>query len=79
MMFKISGADELRIDSVGDLVMKTRDGELRQRRPDAYQLLAGIRRRVEASYVLHGGNRVGFRVGSHDRGADVVLDPRSRV
>ncbi len=72
---KFGGAGELRVDRRGDLVIDTRGGELRQKRPVVYQRVAGGRRAVPARYVLNGDRRVGFEVGSYDRSKPLVIDP----
>ena len=69
------GAEKVRIDSTGDLLLKTALGEIRWQRPTVYQDEDGIRRPVEAAYILRGERRVAFAVGEHDQSAPLVIDP----
>jgi hypothetical protein len=50
-------------------------GQVRQRRPVAYQEVDGGRREVAADYVLKGRRQVGFRVGDYDPTRPLVIDP----
>jgi hypothetical protein len=59
----------------GDLVIRTPGGELRQPRPVVYQQIDGARRTVAGRYVLLGGGKVGFALGSYDRRRTLVIDP----
>lgn len=49
------GADSLRVDRSGDLILKVKGGELRQSRPVAYQEVDGRRLEVPSRYVIKGG------------------------
>ena len=66
---------EVSIDDNGDLVMRTENGELRQRRPELFQEIGGVRRPVQGAFVLLARNRVGFSVGQYERGETLVIDP----
>ncbi|MFN7919931.1 MAG: SBBP repeat-containing protein [Bryobacteraceae bacterium] len=68
------GADKLRIDDRGDLVLTTSTGELRQHKPRVYQEVAGRRVEIEASYHLH-GHEATFALANYDRVQPVVIDP----
>jgi hypothetical protein len=78
------GRIRMRVDGVGPLAI-ARDGALvaaamaggRQIRftpPVAYQERDGVRRTVAVAYNLH-GSTYGFRVGSYDHRAPLVIDP----
>jgi hypothetical protein len=69
------GAREARIDERGDLVLSAPFGELRQRRPVAYQELDGVRREVAAEYEIGADGDVGFRVAAYDASQALVIDP----
>jgi uncharacterized protein (TIGR03437 family) len=64
----------IHLDSIGDLVLETATGTLRQHRPRVYQEIAGARREVAARYVLR-GNGVRFVFGSYDHSRQLVIDP----
>ena len=70
-----TGADAVRIDRGGDLIISVNGRTLRQLRPKVYQTLDGVRREIAASYRLQAGNRVGFTLGDYDRSGEVVIDP----
>jgi len=69
-----AGADSLRVDGDGDLVLKTATGELRQKRPRAYQETARGRVAVDVSYRLK-GRRVAFELARYDARRRLVIDP----
>ncbi len=69
------GAQGLRIDSSGDLVLETGAGPVRFRRPIAYQQIAGARRPVASGYRLTGSGLAGFTLGDYDPRYPLVIDP----
>jgi len=69
------GAEDMRIDAGGDLVLATGSGEFLHRRPVAYQELDGDRRELQGRYELTRKREVRFRVDSYDRAAKLVIDP----
>lgn len=81
-----SGADNARLDATGDLLLHTKDGELRLQKPVVYQTVGGRRQNVEGQFVLHdvaGGEgqaegksrQIGFQVAAYDAGLPLVIDP----
>ena len=56
------GADALAVSAEGDLVLQTRGGELRLRKPLIYQEVGGTKRSVPGGYVVRGERGVGFQV-----------------
>ncbi len=73
--FSVDGAGSLALAANGDLLIVTKRGTLRQRRPLAYQRTARGRLRIPSRYVLRGRRAFGFRVGPHDRSRPLVIDP----
>jgi hypothetical protein len=69
------GAQRMRIDSDGDLVMKADAGEIRQPRPVAYQEIEGGRRPVECHFTINARSEVGFELGEYDANRPLVIDP----
>ena len=69
-----AGASSINIDSSGDLLLTTAQGNVRQHKPVAYQQVDGVRRQVTAAYRVK-GNRVGFEIGSYDRKLPLIIDP----
>ncbi len=64
----------LSIDKNGDLIIETAAGQIRQRKPFAYQEVNGARHQVAAQYVLK-GHGVGFRTGAYDKSKPLIIDP----
>ena len=71
----IRGANKLRIDANGDLVMALANGEVRFKRPVAYQNTASGKQAVNSEYALAGAHSVEFRVGQYNRSRELVIDP----
>jgi hypothetical protein len=70
------GADRLSIDSQGDLVLRTKVGEVRHHRPIIYQEVDGKRQLIVGDYVRKGKRQVGFKVAAaYDRSKPLVIDP----
>jgi hypothetical protein len=69
------GADEVEIDAGGNLKLRLGGREIVQRRPFLYQEIRGVGRAISGKYVLRGGNRVGFEIGSYDIAKALVIDP----
>lgn len=74
IQMRFEGARRLRLDGAGDLLIETDTGALRQHRPAVYQEIAGVRRQVEAHYVLR-GNTVRFALARYDRKLPLIIDP----
>jgi hypothetical protein len=69
----VSGADDLRVDGGGDLVLRVGEREIRQGRPIVYQRSAGERVPRDGHYVLR-GSEVRFAVDAYDRSKPLVID-----
>jgi photosystem II stability/assembly factor-like uncharacterized protein len=69
------GARRMRIDKRGDLVLSTAVGEIRQRKPIAYQETNGTRKEVSARFVMKGARQVGFEIARYDTSKPLVIDP----
>ena len=72
---EISGAQRIRRDEYGDLVLKTGEGEIRWHRPVAYQEKDGARQEIASRYAVTAANRVGFEVGQYDQNRPLYIDP----
>ena len=72
---KISGADKLRVDSDGALVLKIGRDEVREHQPVVYQLVNGAQKPVRASWRLAGKNTAAFSIAEYDRALPLVIDP----
>jgi hypothetical protein len=72
---RLEGARKVSLDSHGDLVLKTKDGEVRFQKPVVYQEVDGVRQEIAGGYKLKGKNRVGFEVATYDVTKPLVVDP----
>lgn len=69
------GAGRIATDPAGDLVLETPAGRLVQRKPVAYQEVAGGRTPVGSRYALAADGRVTFELDAYDRAVPLVIDP----
>ena len=69
------GADGIRLNDDGDLVLEVGNGELVQKKPTVYQETDGARRAIAGRYRLTGETTVAFDVGDYDRDQPLVIDP----
>ncbi|HET6893611.1 MAG TPA: SBBP repeat-containing protein [Pyrinomonadaceae bacterium] len=69
-----AGMDRITVDADGDLLLSTAAGDVRQRRPVAYQEFDGQRREINVRYQVR-GNTVGFEVSSYDTTQPLIIDP----
>jgi uncharacterized repeat protein (TIGR01451 family) len=75
LLLQFEGADQLRVDERGDLIIQTAAGELRQSRPYAYQVENGIRQEIATKYIIQDRRHVRIQVGTYDPGRELVIDP----
>ena len=73
--FEISGAEDVGLESNGDLAIATKHGTVVHRTPVVYQDIDGTRHAVDGRFVLGAGNQVSFAVGEYDRQRELVIDP----
>ena len=71
---RIDGAEKLRIDTNGDLVLTTPSGDMIQRKPVAYQEFDGQRKEVAANYRLD-GKTITLDLGTYDKTKRLIIDP----
>jgi uncharacterized protein (TIGR03437 family) len=72
--FEVGGAETVRIDPSGDLVLHAFGDQVRWNAPQLYQDRDGTRLRVNGGFEVS-GRRVRFRVGEYDRSRPLVIDP----
>jgi hypothetical protein len=72
---KIAGAQKMRVNGKGQLVMKTAGGAVRWNKPEIYQEVDGQQRSVKGKYVLGRGHEVGFQVAAYDTAKPLIIDP----
>ena len=72
---RFDGVDKISISPAGELVLKMGKDEIRQPRPEIYQMLHGARREVVGGYKNLDAHTVAFAVGDYDRSQPLVIDP----
>ena len=72
---KFDGTDALRLDGNGDLVLASKDGNIRLQAPRVYQKSGESQQPVRGRFVLRGKDQVGFEIGTYDRSRQLVIDP----
>lgn len=75
IVLEFSGIASMSLRPDGALRLTTESGELVEEAPIAWTESARGKRKVAASFVLLGENRVGFRVEGRDRSERLVIDP----
>jgi len=73
MAFK--GIEDAEIDRMGDVLLRTTQGDLRLSEPIAYQERNGTREAVSASYIRNGVSGIGFQLGDYDPSRPLIIDP----
>jgi len=71
----VAGAQGLRLDHQGALLIATAAGTLRQEPPVASQTVRGHRVRIAVRYVLLAHRQVGLRLGRYDHRLPLTIDP----
>jgi photosystem II stability/assembly factor-like uncharacterized protein len=73
--FRVEGADRIRLDESGSLLLALKDGDVRLNKPFIYQLAEnGGRSEVKGAYSIN-GNEVSFKVRGFDARKPLVIDP----
>ncbi len=73
--WRYDGADSVRVDADGSLVVRAGGVELKERSPEIYQRAGGLIVRVEGGYRVFPDGSAGFRTGAYDTGNELILDP----
>ena len=72
--WRLEGAERIRVDSTGDLVLTVGGSEVRLQQPRAYQLDGEQQREIPIRYRVH-GQKVSFALGKYNRHQKLVIDP----
>lgn len=72
----VEGAEDVEIDDAGNLLLRTRLGEVRQPAPHIYQKENGKTREITGRYVFREDGNVGFKLDSYDVNKTLVIDPQ---
>ncbi len=71
---KLDGIDQMRIDEQGNLILQTSVGDVNLPAPVVYQQANGIRKTIEARYLL-ANNVLSFDIGNYDSSRPLIIDP----
>ena len=73
--FRVDGAEQIRLDDKGSLLLGLKHGEVRLNKPFIYQLgEKGVRTEVKGAYAIK-GNVISFKVRGFDSTKPLVIDP----
>jgi hypothetical protein len=75
IVFHFTGAQGMKTDDSGNLVVSSSAGDVLVHKPVAYQEQSGARQSVDARFVLKANNQVAFELGNYDRNRELVIDP----
>jgi hypothetical protein len=73
--FRVTGADSVKVDAQGNLVLSLNNEEIQQHCPVAYQESHGVRTAVSASYRLDADGTIGFTLGQYNKALPLTIDP----
>ena len=72
---RFDGADSLKLNGNGDLVLETAAGELRQHAPVIYQETSSGKQFISGGYKLAADQQITFALGDYDHNLPLVIDP----
>ena len=75
IQFDVKGADKVSVDSIGDLVLQTKQGALHVKSPVLYQTFNGMKIPVTGGFSIKSSTRVGFSLQAYDHTKPLVIDP----
>ena len=75
IQLNFAGADQVSLDTNGNLVLQSGGGQMTAYAPVVYQTINGVQQSVSGHYVLEGGDKVGFSIGTYDSTQPLVIDP----
>src|SRR5262249_6960478 len=69
------GADKMRLDDQGNLMITSNGEEVKHSAPVIYQDQQGARVSIAGKYVIKDTNEIGFEAGAYDHSKPLVIDP----
>lgn len=73
--FRVEGAERIRLDDSGSLLLALKEGEVRLNKPFIYQLADnGSRKEIKGAYVIN-GKEISFKLRGFDSDKPLVIDP----
>ncbi len=71
-----NGPKGAKVDTKGNLVFKTKNGQIVFKEPIIYQVKDGERKIIQGRYAMAGNHQVGFEVRDYDSSQPLVIDPQ---
>jgi len=75
IVFRFDGAESVRLNGDGDLLLKTATDDLLLHKPVVYQQNENGRHAVDGHYAIAADRRATFEIGDYDRDRELVIDP----
>jgi len=75
IVLEFEGVERLAVAGDGGLLLQTKVGTLRHRKPLIFQSIEGENRQIQGRYVLQGKNEVGFELDDYDQRYALLIDP----
>ncbi|HTV41550.1 MAG TPA: SBBP repeat-containing protein [Candidatus Sulfotelmatobacter sp.] len=72
---RFEGADNISVSPAGDLVLKIGTREIRQAKPEIYQIIDGERKTIAGGYTILDSQTVAFQIGEYDHTLPLIIDP----
>jgi uncharacterized repeat protein (TIGR01451 family) len=73
--FNFKEVDNIEINETGQLVLHTKSGDIRQKKPLIYQEEDGKRIQINGGYEFREDKQIGFKVASYDTSKPLIIDP----
>jgi hypothetical protein len=70
-----NGANRLRLDADGNLIVSIAGGEVVEHKPVIYQDIGGMRRTIRGDYQVRNKHAVGFKLARYDDHQRLTIDP----
>lgn len=77
--FQFAGAQSVKTDNSGNLLLSSSAGDIVLHKPVAYQENNGAKHPVDARFVLNANKSVSFDLGNYDHTRELVIDPSVAV
>ncbi len=71
---KLQGAKRIKISETGELIIKTRNGNIKFTKPVAYQIINNKKEHIEVAYTAK-GKTYGFKTDDYNPDYELVIDP----
>ena len=75
ILLGFEGADELRLDKEGNLLLAADGGEVALKAPVLYQEVEGEKNYIAGGYVVEQNNQVAFEIAAYDASKPLIIDP----